>query len=487
MSVLVVRCPACRTKLRTRDNAAGRKIKCPQCGAILLVPDAATTASERPVPPDPPPHLRPIPDPVDEAGRKYEGESDALGDRYSPTETVPPATTDVPGIVALIFGIVAIICLFLGCIIPLVPYIIATCLAMAGLLLSFFGKGGFKVAGLTLNGLTLAPSVLLLFCCGFGFAGLVGLGAWVPTQKGDGRAKAQLPVPGPNALPQFPRRPAPPPRRPLANRDERGTLVLRLGRPWGPNSNSPWRGGQALEVFIDGRLQEDPIITPWQSEIELRITPGTHAVTVKKDGIEIYSKQVTVKNPAEGKTFEDVDLREASPGTLVLDLVGPDAVRLRGRLLPSGNALELFIDGRLQEARFPGLEHGPIELPLMPGEHAVTLKWNGVEVYSKPDLTVSKRTEGKTFHHINLVITAKVVIKNRTIRKPLYEVYVYVDGKKHKSWPVGEKEIEVEVEVGTREISVRSRPVRSFVEMIEVAHFTRQIKPGKPIICEMNN
>jgi phage FluMu protein Com len=54
------RCTQCEKLLRTQDGTAGKKAKCPQCGTVLTIPDAATSAPIEPAfattaPPPPPP------------------------------------------------------------------------------------------------------------------------------------------------------------------------------------------------------------------------------------------------------------------------------------------------------------------------------------------------------------------------------------------------------------------------------------------------
>jgi hypothetical protein len=55
------RCTQCEKLLRTQDGTAGKKAKCPQCGTVLTIPDAALSApvesgfATTPPPPPPPP------------------------------------------------------------------------------------------------------------------------------------------------------------------------------------------------------------------------------------------------------------------------------------------------------------------------------------------------------------------------------------------------------------------------------------------------
>src|SRR5260370_40420057 len=36
---ITMKCSGCRAKLRLRDDLAGRKVKCPRCAKVLLVPE----------------------------------------------------------------------------------------------------------------------------------------------------------------------------------------------------------------------------------------------------------------------------------------------------------------------------------------------------------------------------------------------------------------------------------------------------------------
>jgi uncharacterized membrane protein/DNA-directed RNA polymerase subunit RPC12/RpoP len=49
------RCVQCGKLLRTGDETAGKQAKCPECGAVMLVPAVAGGAGGAPLPPSPPP------------------------------------------------------------------------------------------------------------------------------------------------------------------------------------------------------------------------------------------------------------------------------------------------------------------------------------------------------------------------------------------------------------------------------------------------
>lgn len=47
---LLVACPSCKGQCQAPDNAAGRKVRCPRCGAVLDVPAPASPPQARPAP-----------------------------------------------------------------------------------------------------------------------------------------------------------------------------------------------------------------------------------------------------------------------------------------------------------------------------------------------------------------------------------------------------------------------------------------------------
>ena len=82
--------------------------------------------------------------------------------------------TDAPGVIGLVLGVVAIICLLMGCFTCGLTYYAAAPLALVGGICSFFGRGNMKVAGLVLNLLTLIPAIIILgmFVAGVGMAAI---------------------------------------------------------------------------------------------------------------------------------------------------------------------------------------------------------------------------------------------------------------------------------------------------------------------------
>jgi hypothetical protein len=81
MPTITFACPECNASLKVREELAGKKIRCPKCSAVAIVPAAAPSADEEakpaapakraappPAPVKPPPRKAPLPepDPIDE-------------------------------------------------------------------------------------------------------------------------------------------------------------------------------------------------------------------------------------------------------------------------------------------------------------------------------------------------------------------------------------------------------------------------------------
>lgn len=78
---------------------------------------------------------------------------------------------DVPGIIGLVCGGIAAVCLLAGCILGCL-WFIAPVFALAGGITSLFAKGNLKTAGLIVNGVVLLLTILavvLVIVVGVGF------------------------------------------------------------------------------------------------------------------------------------------------------------------------------------------------------------------------------------------------------------------------------------------------------------------------------
>ena len=85
-------CPACQTKLRVGDEHAGKKAKCPHCGAIAQVPGSAAPVKPvpvQPIPVTPPPVSAPPPaNPYGDPGQSLP----PLSNPYTDTNVAPPSS-----------------------------------------------------------------------------------------------------------------------------------------------------------------------------------------------------------------------------------------------------------------------------------------------------------------------------------------------------------------------------------------------------------
>jgi len=84
--------------------------------------------------------------------------------------------TDAPGVIGLVFGVVGMICLLLGCFTCGLTYYAAVPIALIGVGCSAFGRGNLRVAGLAINLLTLLPAIVIVGMIVFG----AGVGVIAP-------------------------------------------------------------------------------------------------------------------------------------------------------------------------------------------------------------------------------------------------------------------------------------------------------------------
>jgi DNA-directed RNA polymerase subunit RPC12/RpoP len=62
-----VQCPGCEKKLKTKDELAGKRVKCPGCGQVILVPAAQPASQPKAINQLPPPIKEPEPPPEPQA------------------------------------------------------------------------------------------------------------------------------------------------------------------------------------------------------------------------------------------------------------------------------------------------------------------------------------------------------------------------------------------------------------------------------------
>lgn len=107
--------------------------------------------------------------------RNDDWDDDYADDDYEPRRA-SANETDVPGVVGLVLGVLAVLCLLFGCFTCGMTYFAAAPLAAIGTGCSAYGKGNMRVAGLVLNILTLIPAVVFFGLMVFG----IGVGALAP-------------------------------------------------------------------------------------------------------------------------------------------------------------------------------------------------------------------------------------------------------------------------------------------------------------------
>jgi len=98
---------------------------------------------------------------------------------YRPIRRADASSTDTPGVLGVVFGAVAVLCLLLGCVTCGLTYFAAAPLAAVGAGCSCFGRGNMRVAGLALNILTLIPAIVLFGMMFFG-AGVAAIAPPTP-------------------------------------------------------------------------------------------------------------------------------------------------------------------------------------------------------------------------------------------------------------------------------------------------------------------
>ncbi len=173
-----VTCPTCKQELEVDARHAGQEVECGSCLQVFVARDPGAP------PPAPSPGKKPYkarrepgededePRRESRPARRSRRDEDDYGD-YEDDYDRPPrgGSADVPGIVGLVLGCVAVVCLLLGCFTCGITYVLAVPLALIGTGFSLFGRGGLRVAGLLLNVLALLPAIVVLVLWAAGAAG----------------------------------------------------------------------------------------------------------------------------------------------------------------------------------------------------------------------------------------------------------------------------------------------------------------------------
>jgi len=162
---IVVSCPGCSRALRVSDEHAGMRAKCPHCQTAFLVPSVpgSPPEAEGDEPAFAPPGVPDGPQPGGDApgSTTFDSSASPYASPQAPQTYGPPASQpqDVPGIMGVILGGVALVTNLFGCCCgPLVA--VAVPIAIGGLITSFFGKGNLKIIGIAINVVSLVLAVV---------------------------------------------------------------------------------------------------------------------------------------------------------------------------------------------------------------------------------------------------------------------------------------------------------------------------------------
>lgn len=135
-------CPGCGKNLKTGDDKAGRRTKCPQCGQPLTVPDGAASDDDYGAPPDR------YEDDYDEYGEprggQYDDEhSDGYGDDYGApprrrSRKKPSGAGDQLANASMITGIISVMFSFVCC--CSINVLVSTPTAIAAIVMGFMAR-----------------------------------------------------------------------------------------------------------------------------------------------------------------------------------------------------------------------------------------------------------------------------------------------------------------------------------------------------------
>jgi len=112
-------CSHCHTQLRTKDETAGKKVKCPNCSNIQLIPAATSGPAQ-----DPLPTFDPFATPAANAGGSMKGPVNPYAAQQAqqpqfttraPRREAAKQKVMIPAILMLVFDFVILIFVVLGC------------------------------------------------------------------------------------------------------------------------------------------------------------------------------------------------------------------------------------------------------------------------------------------------------------------------------------------------------------------------------------
>lgn len=170
-----VACPGCARELRVSDDQAGKRAKCPFCQMTFQIPNvpgqsATPVEGGKPAPPPPGPSGPSSSTPGTPGQPQWGGTAPGTaGPGATPNPYSSPPTSsayrptqqqqDVPGIIGVVLGGVALLFDLFGCCCGLLTFL-SVLLAIGGLITSFFAQKPLKLVGIILNSVALALAVI---------------------------------------------------------------------------------------------------------------------------------------------------------------------------------------------------------------------------------------------------------------------------------------------------------------------------------------
>jgi predicted Zn finger-like uncharacterized protein len=161
MANIRVTCPTCNAELEIGEEHLGKEVECGSCLQAFTAEDPKS--KKTPYKMRRPKDRADDDEEEDRPSRRRRRDDDEGDYDYSPPGSRNGGSgSDAPGIIGLIFGCVAVVCLVLGCFTCGMTYFAAAPLALVGGIVSCFARGNLKVAGIVLNVLVLIPGILVL-------------------------------------------------------------------------------------------------------------------------------------------------------------------------------------------------------------------------------------------------------------------------------------------------------------------------------------
>jgi len=316
------------------------------------------------------------------------------------------------------------------------------------------------------------------------FAVLIGVISLALTMRKDNSPAAALPNDTQNTRTKLAKSAD---KKPSITHDQPSELWLQMEFDKGQRFNG-------MEIFVDESLQKwDPPVRPRFGPpanylVKFQAVGGMQVVKIRWRGVEVWKQDVEI-NHETAVVLKIPKLDDpAEPGTLVIKIVSADGWLKGSHYIDS---LELFIDAHLRHTFKFSSELSALTLNLPVGEHLMTLKKHGIEVYSEK-VDVKKPSEGKSFLEAKVFVSGTVLIKNSVPVRPNVFAYVTVDDQRFTQfpgaggsprWAPGMDTHEIRAAVGNRVINVFAGTSAADAKLIETFNVT--VEPGKQAKIEM--